>query len=631
MTGCELDLVTNLKNKISSDVSEVQVINEEAKSIASQTGLAIDFVESRLTELMNQNTQSDKTEPTKDIKEFFKVNGKYNVRAYSAVKRNIKNWVIQELLNGDSLIRTDDDINDMLYVLQRKASRALFIGRNKVSELAFYINMTKNSDSYNKALSETESMTNYLVAAHLPSVVNSWLSDLLYYDPATQKYSLNIKSNIRRDWTDNIDDKEAEMNSYLETMCKSTPLYRFNSDGSVNEEVSNMKLTKNAFFAAMNYELKNMPEEDYEKYIRDPYTLIDYLVRKYQNSGANHVLEESIMHSFVYTWIHDEFEYSMLYENSIKAASNSDGFNPLDIIIKNANKFILNNYVEYDLSDGDSTLSITLNENSKIYKRMIDHVDYSIKDMGKAVFKKAINVDSNNKYSISDTVSVEDIQNLARYLFENSLIVTDGNKDAYVEAIEAVLAYKNSNTQQSFAEYIGSHDRQRRAIYDILNIANSYNIYAISGAVNNKMDKALPTVGLSTISAAFEENVYKNRMRLQDVANRYTNATNIASRNGIAIINPTSPFEHTHLFNHRKSDRNRLYLGTSYRSTLTKTINNEKVTKDCKSLSIPEAFQLAIYHDFLDPWNKQGQDEIVRIQPITPSDKSKIPFFEFST
>ncbi|MEG0773630.1 hypothetical protein [Clostridium sp.] len=174
MTGCETDLLIDLKRKINSTVSERTVINDAAKSIASQTGLAIDFVEDRLSTLLQENTQSNKTAPLKNIKEFFRVGKVNNIEAYTKVKREVRRRVISEILNGNnSLVRTNKDVNNVLFALQRRATRGINLNGSLVSPLAYYINMTQNDDVWLHTLNNTSIISQYLLSAYLPTVIES--------------------------------------------------------------------------------------------------------------------------------------------------------------------------------------------------------------------------------------------------------------------------------------------------------------------------------------------------------------------------------------------------------------------------------------------------------------------------
>ena len=174
MTGCEFDLVVNLKNKINSTVSEKEIINNEAKSIASQTGLAVDFVENRLLSLFQEAEQSNKTISSRNIRDFFKIGDTYNVKAYSDVRREVRRKIISAVLNGeDILVRTNKDMNVVLSALQRRSLRGLNLKGSAVSPLAFYINISKDEETFSKALNNTSVIANYLISSHLPTIVES--------------------------------------------------------------------------------------------------------------------------------------------------------------------------------------------------------------------------------------------------------------------------------------------------------------------------------------------------------------------------------------------------------------------------------------------------------------------------
>ena len=629
--ACELNLARELSNDIQSrnpEQTEKDIIHEKAKSIAAELEAAMGpqdvyAIESRLTELLDIN--NNVTTPSKvDLLEFFKVDGIYDNAAYLKAKRFAKQKLMQAILNDRStLVRTNGDLNRIITALQEVSKAQLDVYDNPMSTLAYYFNMTKDDKTKQSYLNSTPIIVNYLFAANMPEVINSWLSYLVKYDPNTKTYSLFVDSKIRRDWYDNDDDREAEFNSLLQLMCQSTPLIKFNANGEFEQAFENRPLTKTALMASMINEVQNMDEEDYEKYIDNPYYIIDYLVNKYvtgtgpkTNKGAHADLFENVIHSFIYTWINNGEETNM-YRNSKLMASESSGYNPIDVIVANIGKFNKNTYVEYNLSGEDSLLTLSF-ENGIAYSRLIGNINQTAKDLSQQ--EKAGNIVTNEntkRREINLKIEAEQFTNLCRYFLGSDVEVNNTNEADFKRLINVILDYFSVSRDTNFQDFIDADTKRKEALLNVIKAINMYNPFAISGSIDDKLGKSLPTVGLNSVANSIEKQIYKNRYRI---------AREKATRE------VTSPLEHSFLFNdhHKNSERN-VFLGTVYADSLT--AENESraiVTKSTRTLSTPEEFTLRLYRDFLDNWNG-GEDKKIRIEAITPSDKLKIPLFEFSS
>ena len=58
----------------------------------------------------------------------------------------------------------------------------------------------------------------------------------------------------------------------------------------------------------------------------------------------------------------------------------------------------------------------------------------------------------------------------------------------------------------------------------LLNSANLYNPYIVSGTRDNKLGKALPIVGVKSVANSIRENVLRNRIHSEENAQRYDTA-----------------------------------------------------------------------------------------------------------
>lgn len=106
------------------------------------------------------------------------------------------------------------------------------------------------------------------------------MRDMIKYDHTTGEYSFNIAHKIRTDYRSD-DDKEVNINGYLDRMLEATPIYAYDPDGPI--EKSNRIITRKAFLNAIANEVSKMPDDVLENFLRDPYTLFNYLIDKYTN------------------------------------------------------------------------------------------------------------------------------------------------------------------------------------------------------------------------------------------------------------------------------------------------------------------------------------------------------------
>lgn len=631
MNSCEFDIIRHLKARMNQDSDFYQNLDQIAKEVSEQIGDDFKSVKDRITDLLiNKNSTIDST-PIISITEFFKVDGKYNPVAYSKVKQRVRELVIGHLFNDESLLATNDEnTNVILSSMSNWFAETLSLNDgNSVSKLAFYINLNKDSKTKASYLNDYESIAHYLIAAHMPTIVNSWFKDLLVYYPETDTYGLEVNSYVRRDWYDDDSQKEAQLNSLLKLLLEATPMTRFNLDGTVDYDfVSNKYLTSNSFFYAFDKELKQMSPKEYSTFIDNPYSIIDYLRKKYSNTGGHSTLYENIIHSFFYKWFENEDGETYFYQHCKEIADKPTGFNPLDIIVKNIGKFGLNTYIETTIDNKSKTesfnrLSLSIDENSRAYSILCDNITNLLTN--NTIIPNGILVKGNGQWYLSSNANID---NIAKVFFGNDVIINEGNKNNFINAINVVINFRNSSSN-NLQNYLSENPNEMSFIRTILDNINAYNPYAISGSVNNALDKALPTIGLTTVAGSIKENIY----RLINKNNKFKESYKHA---GLRI--PVSPYEHSMLFKEFKNDiesnitseSTNPFLGTVYRTTLTTTIDGTPVIKDVGQVSIPEAFELNVFTDFINQWKKAG-DNIVRIQAITVSDKPKIPNFEFST
>lgn len=611
----------NIKSRMSAELSQEQIIDNVANEISRQNGLEISFVKNRLNQLFAEDTNTIGPNAIDNIRSFFIRDGLVDGIAYAKTKKLVRTTILENILSGPGyLVRSDAELNSSLKAVIKTTKRYSGYTDDIISPLVNYLSIEFNKDEYFKS---PNLLANYLIINHLPTVIQSWFKDIIHYNTNTGLYEFNVKHKIRQDYID-TDDKEAELNAMLEIMLQATPICKFNTEGEVEHVFQNRTLNRNALFAAISEELKVMPEDVYINYLSNPYSLLDYLINKYSNTGAHAELYQNIMHSFIEKWISSEGIETTFFENSKKQLSESYGFNPLDIFLKSFDKYRVNKYIEYNLSDKTHTLSLALDENSAAYGKLSDYISSRLLDLDNPVFKGIFYRDSNNVIKFNSNVDAETLSEVSDQLFGEHVDVDQNFIQSFKNAIQQIVDFKNQSKEPFFADFLQQlQGKEKRAkhILVILNKINAYNPYIIKGSAKNVLDKALPMIGLSSVAGTIQDQIYRNKIRKEQVNQTYQEAN---------LPVPVSPFEQTTLFRHKKNAEDNMFLGTVYRSTMQMAINNEDVIKDVGSLSNPEAFKLAFIEDFWKGWNSSS-DEIIRIQAITPSDKPRIPFFEFSS
>ena len=198
------------------------------------------------------------------------------------VKRKINETIVQALFDGRPF--TAKDLTIKLKGLCSLAKASLPLNE----QWKFVINREEIINSGN-----VERFSNYLLAFHMPLIVNSWYNKLMIYDPETNQYEFNINTKIRTDWnTDAFEEQEAEINNVLELMLNATQLrdYCAGTNDETAPFIPNIYLTKNSFFYAVSKFAEHIMEtsddiDHYDMFMKDPYYMFEYIkTRKINNS-----------------------------------------------------------------------------------------------------------------------------------------------------------------------------------------------------------------------------------------------------------------------------------------------------------------------------------------------------------
>ena len=146
-------------------------------------------------------------------------------------------------------------------------------------------------------------------------------------------------------------------------------------------------------------------------------------------------------------------------------------------------------------------------------------------------------------------------------------------------------------------------------------LALTRNLPYVKGTTVNVLGKQLPTIGIASVTHSIPTEIYslKNKvLKNKKIYWKYLSD----SKNRLTM--PTAVAELSTLWNAEVAALPK----TIYRSTIN--YRDGELIKDPTELSISESFKLSFIADYL-----QAGKNTIRIEAITPSDKKRIPFFEF--
>ncbi len=591
MNACELDLVRNIKLQYSNQNLK-EIIEHLHTSGNIPTSLNKTELFNQITELLKEGDNIGvKVNSTHSLHDLFIINEHFNPQLYSQVKNLVKEVISDRIFNHRSGICWN---NRILNVALKQ-----FKPDNPITAYTTY------TEIKNRTISNPQDIAEYLINNHLSTVINTWYKDVITFDATTSLYKWAPKEHNRKDWYDDDDTRDMPISSILETLCSTTPICKF---GDEITPIPNMYITKYSLYYAISEVVKDIKSnaEAYKNFLDNPITIIDYIIgSKWGDFGkSSDSLGETIIKSFIYKWINDGYRFSNLYNNSI--TTNAKGYNPLNIIIAAATKFQSNTYVEYDVNGNDKKLELSLN-GGPVYMQWLDNISRIVE------VKTFTNEEGKLDISYFKYVPEEDNNNAilnakVRLIFGYNEGITSANKQIFIDAINQIFqhisAIKNGTFQESLKE-------EQNMLMRVFPIVNKYNPHAIVGSIRNNADKSLPTIGLSSVGSKINEEVDRNRMYSEKQRQIW----------GKKYI--SKPYEHTKLFGEN------IKIDTEYRSS----IKNGEYVKEPNEMSKPEAIKTAFLRDFL-PGYKNGMmktgDRSIRIQAITPSDKTRIPLFIIS-
>lgn len=252
MNFCELELVKAVQD--SGDVEEI------AKELyAADPTKSIDEIITYLHQLINTMKSQGSVLNSLGFQEFFRVGGKIDNITYVKVRGIIQQKLIDAIFGNIPALsnaRLDDNIN----ALKRAATRNL-----GESSLKLHYQYTNQKEQFVKE-QNAEAIANYLIAYHLPLIVQTIARNVIKYE--NNKFEFSIQTKVRTDWnSDSWDDRPAELNSAVKMMLEATPMLDI-----AGNKVGTFCLTTNSFFFAIS-ELFEHLEREFVSSIRNPGSL----------------------------------------------------------------------------------------------------------------------------------------------------------------------------------------------------------------------------------------------------------------------------------------------------------------------------------------------------------------------
>ena len=266
---------------------------------------------------------------------------------------------------------------------------------------------------------EVDRFSSYLLAFHMPLLINSWYNKIITYDPDTGQYEYNIHTKIRTDWnTDAFEEQEAELNNMLEIMLNATQLRDYGTSNVTF--VPNIYLTKNSFFYAIakfsEYIAKNQVDgqDHYAIFTENPYYVFEYVKN---NPIDKAELWVNVLKSFADTWLYTNNEYgetvdTKFIEDSKKSLKSE--FNPLHVLLTTIVKYRPQAYSEISLGKDGKFSSTVLDIDSGNLAPIIAKTSIKIKNTSTAeivaAFPGVFKVSNNKLTTVEGAPTQEKLQ-----------------------------------------------------------------------------------------------------------------------------------------------------------------------------------------------------------------------------
>lgn len=623
MNFCELELAKTVQR--SGNVETVAKELYQADSTKS-----IDEIISYLNTIVETlRTQGGVFSPL-GFQEFFRVNGKIDNLTYVKVRQLIQQKISDSIF-GNIPALSDARLNNNMNTLKRNALKSLSDSSLKLHyQYAYQKGQFINEQN-------AESIANYLIAYHLPTAVQAIARDLIKFD--NNRFVFNIKTKVRTDWnSDQYDDKPAELNSSVKMILGVTPM--LDQEG---ETVGTFKLTTNSFFFAISelFEdlekdfVSNLNNDDlldkssmwYQKIMDNPIELINYFLSSDFDAylESNSTLSGNILRSFVHKWIKRGGTITPFAQNCL-ISSESSFYNPLHLIITSAIKNTSNTFIDREYTPVYTYVTKKKGNNEVRIPKLsrINAKNISLdkrRSLLAASGSQAIESITKEDLQAILPANIEDltadhIRKVLHKLFPYQVISlsdTDSRMDQWKNNFK--IFYNFINGKHSSLKTIveekteGQTDSSAECYYWIVRNALNTNPYLIKGTQSNNLDSQVPVYGLRTVANSIP-------LCIANLRTAVIKKNSIYEKLGLTHV---SPYEHSALYKGTIPIPKTVYNS----SFLWKSGKNDHPIKEYRDLTAKEMAHLSICYDYLESGN------IMRIQPITVSDKTRVPFFEF--
>ena len=619
---CKINVARDLKSIANTQGKSIDnIINETARESSVNTGLSESIIRDELLSIIAEESMIMTPVNGSTLVDFFTDNnGQFNYKLYDEVKSLVREKIAKQLFMFN-VVKDNKDLNVSLSAYIDELKEQYEYDQNPIKNIRDYYIIQNRIENNANLNSIKDDISDYLIINYLPIVIQSWFSDVFSYKPSTG-YSFKLLHKLAEDWiTKDQDDREPELNALLSLLLETVYVERliYSKNGWTKDKSSTLlprHIIAKAFNSSVEFEIKNMKDEDFDNFIKNPYSIIDYLITKYNKETIpNH---NAIMHNIVKTWFGKG--NSIFYKKAFIKSNNISNI-PIDIIVASFVKYRQKRYVEHEVGKSVSFIEpgfANTTEIGRIYD-LIDNLDIDRDPVFKELIKNV-----NGKY-----VVVSELGDYAKYasqLLFGSSYDFEHRKETFKQILEYIASIKNGkHSAETFFKTQQGKQNPNQVLLSELTDSLNYIPSAVYGTKETKEGKNVAVFGVSSVSNSVEDVVYQSRKRVTKIQKEYATVKNNSSDNTV-IIEPVSPMQHTKLYNYKKNDEDALFAGTIYNATLTAEIEGEEVTKHVNNCSTPEAFQLAIVENFIKGWNSK---DIIRNQAITPSDKAAIPNFEW--
>lgn len=600
MNFCKIELANSAKAS-----QDLESFAKELKSSLNLTASLEDIVSS-LNDLIAETKDQGSIISSSDFQDFFKIKDKINNVLYVEARRKLLTRLTDTIF-GDNPALTNVQLDAKLKFLQSRTKKRL---GNSATKLHYMYTFQKESVITSANIDQ---LVDYLIAYHLPLVVQSIGNGLIRENKG--KFEFDVKAQVRTDWnTDSFEEHPAELNNAVRMMLDVTPMLDYEGN-----PVKDYHLTNNSFFFAVaslferlekefNHNLHEDLRSDFDliEITRNPVKLIEFLSTWDEKDDS---LESNILRSFIFKWIRTkDGELTPFAKNCLKS-TDSFCYNPLNLLITSAIKYSTNTFLDR-----------TYSKKNAEYKEGIAVLNSARSLWSEAGARISNNIDKEILSELPENyeeITREQIVKVLKKLFPYHTISIPNDSDLFAQwknNFKLFYDYKNSRTKL-FSDFIKQHsenstDSIAERYYWIIRHTLNTNPYLIKGTQKNNMDKQVPVYGLRTVAtsipqqiAILKSEIFKKNKRL--------------AKHGVLEYH-ISNFEHSSLFTGKIA-----LPKTVYNSSFLYE-GSKPFTKEYRDLTAKEMAHLAIYYDYLNGGGK------IRIQPITVSDKPRVPMFEWN-